>query len=165
MIPLLIQENYLNAMGDRRSGQDLDSMAAASDYISLGDSISVQLRTNQDWSLLPNLGLASALAPALLIEGSTFYPRFPEWLGKNSSSRKAKRLIRELKTSMGYNAQASRMEIQNEYVDLILNVIYREIKNGKDGVPEAVSIMVDLGISNEVLKEHLMQLSMDLKLT
>ncbi len=57
------------------------------------------------------------------------------------------------------------MEIQNEYVDLILNVIYREIKNGKDGVPEAVSIMVDLGISNEVLKEHLMQLSMDLKLT
>jgi hypothetical protein len=57
------------------------------------------------------LGFASSIAPALIIEGATFYPRFPEWLGKNSSSRKSKRLIRELKTAMGYHAQASRMEL------------------------------------------------------
>ena len=79
-------------------------MADAADFISMGDSVSVQLRTNQDWSLLPNLGLTSTIAPCLLVQGSTFYPRFPEWLGKNSSSRKSKRLIRELKTAMGYHA-------------------------------------------------------------
>jgi hypothetical protein len=48
--------------------------------------------------------MASAIGPALIIEGTAHYPRFPEWLGKNSSSRKSKRLIRELKTAMGYHA-------------------------------------------------------------
>jgi len=120
---------------------------------------------NQDWSLLPNLGFASSLAPALLISGSSFYPRFPEILGKHSSMRKSKRLIRELKTVMGYNAQASRMEIQNDYVDLILNVIYKELKEGKDGIEAAIQVMEDLGISNEIFKENLMGLSMDQKLT
>ena len=104
MIPLLIQENYLTAMGERRSPEDIYKMADAADYISLGDSVSRQLRTNQDWSLLPNLGFASSIAPVLLVEGSSFYPRFPEWLGKNSSQRKAKRLIREVKKVMGHQA-------------------------------------------------------------
>ncbi len=45
-IPMLFQENYLTAMGDRNRPQDLEAMAAASDLISMGDSINVQLRTN-----------------------------------------------------------------------------------------------------------------------
>jgi hypothetical protein len=57
------------------------------------------------------MGFSSSIAPSLIIEGTSFYPRFPEWLGKYSSSRKAKRLIRELKKVMGHHAQASRMEI------------------------------------------------------
>jgi hypothetical protein len=79
--------------------------------------------------------------------------------------RKAKRLIRELKSVMGYHAQASRVELQNEYVDLILNMVYKPLKkSGKDGVSEAVEVMEGLGLSNENLKEHLMGLSMDAKL-
>ena len=122
------------------------------------------MRIKQDWSLLPNLGLTSSIAPALLIKGSTHYPRFPEFLGKNSSMRKAKRLIRELKIAMGNLAQASRLELQNDYVDLILNMIYKSLKAGKDGVPDAVDTMENLGLSNENLREHLMGLSMDTKL-
>ncbi len=57
------------------------------------------------------------------------------------------------------------MELQNEYVDLILNLIYKSLKLGKDGVSEAVSVMLDLGITNDILKEHLIQLSLDQKLT
>jgi replication factor C subunit 1 len=45
-IPMLIQENYLTAMGERRGPQDIEAMAAASDLISMGDSVNVQLRTN-----------------------------------------------------------------------------------------------------------------------
>jgi replication factor C subunit 1 len=60
-------------------------MAEAADFISLGDEINRQVRTHQDWSLLPNLGFASSIAPALICQGTLFYPRFPEWLGKNSS--------------------------------------------------------------------------------
>jgi len=54
-------------MGDRKSYQDILSMADAADYMSLSDNVNGQLHTNQDWSLLPNLGFSSSIAPALLI--------------------------------------------------------------------------------------------------
>jgi len=41
LVPLLVQENYLNSMGDRCSLYDVESMALASDYISLGDSVNI----------------------------------------------------------------------------------------------------------------------------
>ena len=40
LIPLLVQENYLNALGDRNKIEDIERMAAAAEFISLGDSIS-----------------------------------------------------------------------------------------------------------------------------
>ena len=40
-IPLLIQENYLTTMGDRRSMDDVNAMADAAEYMSLGDSVNV----------------------------------------------------------------------------------------------------------------------------
>lgn len=52
LIPLIVQENYLQAMGDRRGPDDIEAMAKAAEFISLGDTCNVQLRTNQDWSLL-----------------------------------------------------------------------------------------------------------------
>ena len=113
---------------------------------------------------MPNLGFASAIAPALKVKGQTFYPRFPEWLGKNSSQRKAKRLIRELKKVMGGQAQASKLEIQNEYVQLMLMVIYKYLRKGKDYVHKALEFMAGMGITNDHLKEHLMCLCMDSKI-
>jgi replication factor C subunit 1 len=109
------------------------------------------------------MGFASSVAPCLLVKGSSFYPRFPEWLGKNSSQRKAKRLIRELKKVMGSHAQASRLEIQNDYVKLILLVILKYMKRGKDYVHVAIDFMQALGLTTEHLKEHLMTLCMDPK--
>jgi hypothetical protein len=41
LIPLIIQENYLTAMGDRRSPDDIEAMANASEFISLGDTCNV----------------------------------------------------------------------------------------------------------------------------
>lgn len=43
-------------------------------------------------------------------------------------------------------------------------MIAKELKGGKDSVTSAVELMVDLGITNEIFKEHLMGLSMDQKL-
>lgn len=69
LIPLLVQENYLTSMADRKSLDDINAMADAADSISFGDVINRQVRTNQDWSLLPDLGLASAIAPCLRVKG------------------------------------------------------------------------------------------------
>jgi replication factor C subunit 1 len=41
MIPILMQESYLNSMGDRRDMQSIEAMASAADYISMGDQVSI----------------------------------------------------------------------------------------------------------------------------
>lgn len=106
----------------------------------------------------------------MITKGSTFYPKFPEWLGKNSSQRKAKRLIRELKKVMGHHAQASKMEIQNEYTQLILSMIFKQLKKHErsrenEDIVELVELMKELGLTQEHFKEHLMSLCMDKKVT
>ena len=40
LIPLLVQENYLTAMGDRKTMDDIEKLADAADYISMGDAVS-----------------------------------------------------------------------------------------------------------------------------
>lgn len=100
-VPLLIQDSYLNVMSAGTESQNIEAMADASEFISLGDSLNRQIRVNQHWSLLPNAGICSSVAPALICKGRATYPRFPEWLGKNSSQRKSMRQIRELKLAMG----------------------------------------------------------------
>jgi len=97
MIPLLVQESYLSAFQDRRELSDLEAMADAADMISVGDQANIQIRQNQNWSLLPNFGVLSSIGPCLTVQGRCHYPGFPQWLGKFSSSRKSMRLIRELK--------------------------------------------------------------------
>ncbi len=38
-VPLLVQESYLNSMGQRDSDDDIMAMADAAEFISMGDSI------------------------------------------------------------------------------------------------------------------------------
>jgi Glu-tRNA(Gln) amidotransferase subunit E-like FAD-binding protein len=70
---------------------------------------------------------------------------------------------------MGHHAQATRMEIQNEYTAMILAYIYKQLKkhekdSEKDHIMEVLEFMKDLGLTNEHLKEHLMTLCMDKKI-
>jgi len=45
LIPLLIQENYLDSMNKSGSSETLESMMKASDFISTSDIISTKIRT------------------------------------------------------------------------------------------------------------------------
>ena len=103
-VPLLVQDSYLNVMSAGTESGNIEAMADASEFISMGDCLNRQIRVNQNWSLLPNAGICSSVAPALIVKGKSTYPRFPEWLGKNSSQRKSLRQIRELKLAMGQAA-------------------------------------------------------------
>jgi len=136
-------------------------MAEASELISLGDTINRQIRINQEWALLPQLGTCGAVAPCLIVKGRTTYPRFPEWLGKNSSQRKSFRQIRELKFAMGMQAQANKRAVQLEYVPLILSMLYKLMV--KSQVEAAIQVLDDFRITNEMFKEHLLDLCMSRK--
>ncbi len=109
------------------------------------------------------LGVCSSIAPALLIKGRSAYPAFPQWLGKNSTYRKSMRLIRELKQKLGTQAYAPRRAIQTEYVPLLLLSILRLLTRQR--VEDAIDFLDQLNISNEMFKEHLLELCSNKQLT
>jgi hypothetical protein len=54
-------------MGERNSLFDLKKLSDASDMISSSDMISISIRKDQNWALLPDFGSLSSIAPCLLI--------------------------------------------------------------------------------------------------
>ena len=99
-VPLLIQDNYLNTLGDARGMDTLSKMAEAAEFISFSDELSLRIHKDQNWALFGNYGLMSSVSPCIITNGISNYPGFPVWLGKNSSAGKSRRLIRELKQKM-----------------------------------------------------------------
>lgn len=47
--------------------RDLESMAEASDCLSCSDVVSTKIRRDMIWSLLPDYGTLSSVAPSLVI--------------------------------------------------------------------------------------------------
>lgn len=60
--------------------KDIELLAEASDNISLSDTVDQQIKSETDWSLLPNKGLTSCVAPSILVGKFLSYSKFPELL-------------------------------------------------------------------------------------
>ncbi|CAI7915171.1 unnamed protein product, partial [Closterium sp. NIES-54] len=106
LMPLFIQENYLNHVpgNDPSSHLLLSRLSQAADAISSGDLVNVQVRRYQQWQHLQFAAVMSCITPGLmvsgrrvtLLEGERNFNRFPGWLGKNSSVGKNYRLLDDL---------------------------------------------------------------------
>ena len=84
---------------------------------------------------MPNLGIISTIYPALLSSNTIPFPKFPEFLGKNSSQRKVTREIKELKVAMGSVIPGDRMAIKFDYASGVLALIMHNLV-GEDGKVE-----------------------------
>ncbi len=60
---------------------------------------------------------------------------------------------------MGTSAYASKRVIQTEYVPIILVMLYKFLSKKK--AADAISLLNNLGISNDMMKEHLLDLCMN----
>ncbi|KAH9699368.1 Replication factor C subunit 1 [Citrus sinensis] len=72
LVPLLIQENYINyrpSSAGRDEVKRLSLIARAAESISDGDIFNVQIRRNQQWQLSQSSSLASCIIPAALMHG------------------------------------------------------------------------------------------------
>ncbi|KAH9699364.1 Replication factor C subunit 1 [Citrus sinensis] len=114
LVPLLIQENYINyrpSSAGRDEVKRLSLIARAAESISDGDIFNVQIRRNQQWQLSQSSSLASCIIPAALmhgqretleqngascLQGERNFNRFGGWLGKNSTMGKNLRLLEDL---------------------------------------------------------------------
>ncbi|KAA0061743.1 replication factor C subunit 1 [Cucumis melo var. makuwa] len=109
LVPLLIQENYINYRPSGVSKDDngikrMDLIARAAESIADGDIINVQIRRHRQWQLSQSSCIASCIIPASLLHGQREtleqfernFNRFGAWLGKNSTFGKNMRLLEDL---------------------------------------------------------------------
>ncbi|XP_041994326.1 replication factor C subunit 1-like isoform X1 [Salvia splendens] len=109
LVPLLIQENYINYRPSSGGKDDngmkrLNFIARAAESIGNGDIINVQIRRYRQWQLFQAGCIASCITPAALLhgqretleQGERNFNRFGGWLGKNSTMGKNNRLLEDL---------------------------------------------------------------------
>jgi hypothetical protein len=111
-------------------------------------------RTNE-WSLLPNRGIHSSLAPAIFSGNFISYTKFPDLFGKFSKMRKIIRQLKELKQVFNFSFQAIKEEIVPLVFSKITNCL---IDLGKEGVEKVLKIMSTYKISLMLFKENLFDL-------
>jgi replication factor C subunit 1 len=108
---------------------------------------------------MPNLASMGVIAPATFASGNLAYPRFPEWLGKNSTTKRIERMIRDVREMCAHHLYTDKKAILFESIPLIFHLIFNLLKIGsQEAIGEAVSILEDFSLTMEAFKEHIIAL-------
>ncbi|XP_072239367.1 replication factor C subunit 1 [Leuresthes tenuis] len=154
LAPLFVQENYLNVRPAAASG-DLKShlvlLSKTADSISDGDLVDRQIRSRQNWSLLPTQAIYASVLPGELMRGyMTHFPLFPSWLGKNSSTNKHSRIVQELASHMSLKTLSSRQAVNLDYLYYLRQALLSPLqKHGAEGASQAVQLLDDYQLIKE----------------
>ena len=160
MVPLLIQQNYIDAAknGILRNPQlseleKLEALSKASDAVSDIDMVGSKIRgQDQHWELLPTQAVF-CMAVGNPINGFQEFPSFPavscfrglfnflmcfQWLGKYSSTNKKNRLTRELVHHSSLSIGQGFLPMRMDYVPYLRSrLLHPLLTKGKEGVRDA----------------------------
>ncbi|CAB4289778.1 unnamed protein product [Prunus armeniaca] len=166
LVPLLIQENYINyrpssAVKDDSGIKRMNLIARAAESIGNGDIFNVQIRKYRQWQLSQSACLSSSIFPAALLrgqretleQGERNFNRFGGWLGKNSTLGKNLRLLEDLHVHLLASRESSsgREILRVEYLSLLLKrltVPLRELPKD-EAVHKVVDFMNTYSISQD----------------
>ncbi|PQQ01921.1 replication factor C subunit 1 isoform X3 [Prunus yedoensis var. nudiflora] len=166
LVPLLIQENYINyrpssAVKDDSGIKRMNLIARAAESIGNGDIFNVQIRKYRQWQLSQSACLSSSIFPAALLrgqretleQGERNFNRFGGWLGKNSTLGKNSRLLEDLHVHLLASRESSsgRETLRVEYLSLLLKrltVPLRELPKD-EAVHKVVDFMNTYSISQD----------------
>ncbi|XP_062069567.1 replication factor C subunit 1 [Lepus europaeus] len=144
--PLFVQENYIHvkpvaAGGDMK--KHLMLLSRAADSICDGDLVDSQIRSKQNWSLLPTQAIYASVLPGELMRGyMTQFPNFPSWLGKHSSTGKHDRIVQDLALHMSLRTYSSKRTINMDYLSHIRDALVQPLTSqGVEGVQDVVALM------------------------
>ncbi|NXN33443.1 RFC1 factor, partial [Nycticryphes semicollaris] len=163
LAPLFVQENYVHVKPAAAGGnlkKHLVLLSRAADSICDGDIVDKQIRTKQNWNLLPTQAIYASVLPGELMRGyMSQFPVFPSWLGKFSSTGKHDRIIQELAMHMSLRTQMCKRTVNMEYLPYLRDAIVQPLKDfGADGVQEAITFMDSYCLMKEDI-ENIMEIS------
>ncbi|KFP81624.1 Replication factor C subunit 1, partial [Apaloderma vittatum] len=164
LAPLFVQENYVHVKPAAAGGnlkKHLVLLSRAADSICDGDIVDRQIRSKQNWSLLPTQAIYASVLPGELMRGyMSQFPVFPSWLGKFSSTGKHDRITQELAMHMSLRTRACKKTINMEYLSHLRDALVRPLEDfGADGVQEAVAFMDSYCLMKDDV-ENIMEISM-----
>uniref|UniRef100_A0A8C3KRB2 Replication factor C subunit 1 n=1 Tax=Calidris pygmaea TaxID=425635 RepID=A0A8C3KRB2_9CHAR len=163
LAPLFVQENYVHVKPAAAGGnlkKHLVLLSRAADSICDGDIVDKQIRSKQNWNLLPTQAIYASVLPGELMRGyMSQFPVFPSWLGKFSSTGKHDRIIQELAMHMSLRTQTCKRTVNMEYLPYLRDAIVQPLKDfGADGVQEAITFMDSYCLMKEDI-ENIMEIS------
>ncbi|NXL95687.1 RFC1 factor, partial [Alectura lathami] len=163
LAPLFVQENYVHVKPAAAGGdlkKHLMLLSRAADSICDGDLVDKQIRSRQNWNLLPTQAIYSSVLPGELMRGyMSQFPVFPSWLGKFSSTGKHERIIQELAMHMSLRTQTCKRTVNMEYLSYLRDALVQPLKDfGADGVADAIAFMDSYCLMREDV-ENIMEIS------
>ncbi|CAD8143182.1 unnamed protein product [Paramecium octaurelia] len=153
LIPLIIQDSYILS-----NHKDINDIAKAAELIAEGDIISKKIRKEQQWSLMPSFGFLSSVYPSTIVGEQMDFPKFPSWLGKNSTANKIKRERHQIKNRLApITYLTSDIKLYSKYLFQLIKQLLelKVIRNDRDAVWNVVQIMEEYRITPDLLKEDL----------
>ncbi len=157
-MPLMVHESYLKTVpeianklggGDKKKTElkALKCLADAADSISLGDTI----LQGGNWSLMPVHGVLSTVRPCFYVQGRLKESvKFPSWFGKNSTSTKMHRLLREVQDDLCTKTSGTKRDLVLSYLPVLTPALVKPlIDEGKSGVTKVLSLMDDYSLTRE----------------
>lgn len=166
LVPLIIQENYINyrpsTIGREDSGvKRMNLIARAAESIGDGDIINGQIRRFRQWQLSQSGSNASCIIPAalmhgqreVLLPGERNFNRFGGWLGKNSTMGKNLRLLEDLHVHVlaSRESNTDRATLRVDFFSLLLKKVTNPLRElSKDAaVRKVVEFMDTYSLSQE----------------
>ncbi|CAM6007169.1 unnamed protein product [Sphagnum balticum] len=171
LVPLLIQENYLNyrpsaAGRDDNGVERMDLATRAATSIADGDVVNVQIRRFRQWQHAQMGAFMSSIIPysltqtvnhthgtELLLQGERNFNRFGGWLGKNSTYGKKMRLLEDVHVHLlaSHACEPTREAIRLDYVPLLSLRMTHPLHNlpKEEAVNKVVDTMDDYSLTQE----------------
>jgi replication factor C subunit 1 len=156
LISLFIQQNYIKSVESRHLSdlENLESISNASDNMSNSDLIDTYINKNQNYSLYP----AHVMSLISATEKSTHVGmlQFPDWLGKNSTRNKSKRIVNEMRYKFKSELINSSKIFRMDYIPTIQLQLMEPLESqGKEGIKGTVDKLIEYNLSRDNLIEDI----------
>ena len=150
MIPLMVAEGYVAAVGKPRGSCPDDSVlvqrcATAGGHLGDYDILDRRIRGSQTWSLMP-YAVSAVVSTAVATEGIAPFQIFPSWLGKQSKRLKHRRWLRDMRGRRVLSGSGTGML---DTLDCLRTMLFVKGKSAS----EIVKRLVDIGATRDDMLE------------